>query len=91
MSTGVLGHFEMTCLQLLDPVFILFYFIQLCWILVACGIFLAVICELLVAACGIQFPKLELNLGPLHWECGILATGPPGKSHRLSILTMAGA
>ena len=20
------------------------------------------------------------NLGPLHWECGVLATGPPGKS-----------
>ena len=37
-------------------------------------------CELLVAACGIQFPDQELNLGPLHWELGILATGPPGKS-----------
>ena len=21
-----------------------------------------------------------MNLGPLHWECGILPTGPPGKS-----------
>jgi len=20
-----------------------------------------------------------LNLDPLHWECGVLATGPPGK------------
>ena len=22
----------------------------------------------------------ELLMGPLHWECGVLATGPPGKS-----------
>lgn len=22
-----------------------------------------------------------LNPGPLHWEAGVLATGPPGKSH----------
>ena len=22
----------------------------------------------------------ELNLGRLHWECGVLTTGPPGKS-----------
>ena len=21
----------------------------------------------------------RLNLGPLHWECGVIATGPPGK------------
>lgn len=30
--------------------------------------------------CGIQFPNQELNLGPLHWEHGPPATGPPGKS-----------
>ena len=36
-------------------------------------------CKLLVAACGIQFPNQGLNLGPLHWECGVLAPGPPGK------------
>ena len=34
--------------------------------------------ELLVAACGIQFPDQGLNLDPLHWEHGVLATGPPG-------------
>ena len=33
-----------------------------------------------VVACGIEFPDQGSNLGPLHWECGILATGPPGKS-----------
>ena len=34
----------------------------------------------LAEACGIQFPHRELNPGPLHWEHGVLATGPPGKS-----------
>ena len=37
-------------------------------------------CKPLVAACGIQFPDQGMNLGPLQRECGILATGPPGKS-----------
>ena len=41
---------------------------------------LLVACELLSAACGIEFPDQGSNLGPLHWECGVLATGPPGKS-----------
>ena len=35
---------------------------------------------ILVAACGIQFPDQEWNPGPLHWEHGVLATGPPEKS-----------
>ena len=26
-----------------------------------------------------------MNLDPLHWECGVLAIGPPGKSHFLCI------
>ena len=30
-------------------------------------------------ACGIQFPLQGSNPGPLHWECGVLPTGPPGK------------
>ena len=41
---------------------------------------LTVVCELLVVACGIQFPDQESNSGPLHWEFGVLARGPPGKS-----------
>ena len=41
---------------------------------------LVVACELLVAACVTQFPNQGSNLGPLHWECGILATVSPGKS-----------
>ena len=34
----------------------------------------------LVVACGIQFPYQGPIWGPLLWEHGILATGPPGKS-----------
>ena len=34
----------------------------------------------LVATYGIQFPDQGSNLGTLHWESGVLATGPPGKS-----------
>ena len=34
----------------------------------------------LVVACGIQFPDQGSNPGPLHWEHGVPATGPPGKS-----------
>ena len=43
-------------------------------------IYLAVARELLVAACGIELPDQGSNPGPLHWERGVLATGPPGKS-----------
>ena len=42
--------------------------------------------KLLVAVCGIKFPDQESNLGPLHWEQEVLATGPPGKSHNVWIL-----
>ena len=37
-------------------------------------------CKHFVVACEIYFPNQELNLDPPHLECGILATGPPGKS-----------
>ena len=37
-------------------------------------------CKLLVVACGIQLPDQGSNLGPLHREHGVLATGPRGKS-----------
>ena len=29
---------------------------------------------------GFQFSDQGLNLCPLQWECGVLTTGPPGKS-----------
>ena len=55
--------------------------IWLCRVLVvACRIFLVVGCDLLVAACGTWFPDQGSNPGPLHWECGVLTTGPSGKS-----------
>ena len=40
-------------------------------------------CELLIAACGIQFPDQGLNLGPLHWELRVVTTGPLGKSQNM--------
>ena len=40
-----------------------------------------------LAACGIQFPEQGMNPGPMHWECGVLATGPPGKSLWLPLIT----
>ena len=41
---------------------------------------LVVVFECLVSAGGIYFPDQGQNLGPLHWEHGASATGPPGKS-----------
>ena len=38
------------------------------------------VCELFAVACGMQFPDQALNPGLLHWECGVLATGPLWKS-----------
>ena len=36
--------------------------------------------RVLVAACGIYFLDQRSSPGPLHWEHGVLAAGPPGKS-----------
>ena len=44
----------------------------------------------LVAVCGISFPDQRLNLGPLHWECRVLATEPPGKSLSISTQQFGG-
>ena len=59
-----------------------FYFIYLAVPGLSCGMWDLpyAACELLVAACEIQFPSQGWNLSPLHRECSILATGPPGKS-----------
>ena len=37
-------------------------------------------CRLLLVACRIQLSDQRLKPGPLHWECRVLTTGPPGKS-----------
>ena len=56
-----------------------FFYIWLRQVLLAAhGIFS---CKLLVAACGIWFSDQGSNLVSLHWECGLLATGPPGSPH----------
>ena len=49
--------------------FKIFLFIWLSWVLVAA-------CKLLVVTCWVHFPAQELNLDPLHWQFGVLATGP---------------
>ena len=63
--------------------FNIYLFIWLHQVLIAaCGIF-SVHCsiqDVLVAACGIYFPGQGSNRGLLHYECRVLATGPPGKS-----------
>ena len=48
--------------------------------ILSCGIGDPFLFFSLVVGSGIQFPKKGLNLGPLHWECRISATRPPGKS-----------
>ena len=37
-------------------------------------------CELLVVTRGVCFPDQGSTSGSQHWECRVLATGPPGKS-----------
>ena len=44
--------------------------------------------QVLVAACGIKFLDQGLNPGRLHWEHGVLATGPPGKSPSIMFLDL---
>ena len=51
-----------------QDLFFFLIFIWLCWVL--------------VVACGIY--NQGWNPGPLHWECRVLAGGPPGKSPGLS-------
>ena len=44
------------------------------------------LCQVLAAAGRIQFPDQGVNPGPLHWEQGVLAIGPPKKSQYLLFL-----
>ena len=52
-------------------VFLVFFFFWLHWAL-----------ETFYHYCGSRIYLLDqgLDLGPLYWECGVLASGPPGKS-----------
>ena len=47
------------------------------------GIFL-LCCITQTLSCRIEFADPGLNPGSLHWEFGVLATGPLGKSHIIS-------
>ena len=72
----------------------LFYLLWLhCVLVAACGIFIIVACQLLVAA-AIQFgikPSCPAPPPPTphhpHWTCGILASGPPRKSFQIDFLS----
>ena len=70
ISQTILGG--LACVQL-EPFYLLVLFLKILIYLFRLG-------RVLVAACGIWFPDQRLNLGPLHWERGVLPTGPPGKS-----------
>ena len=48
---------------------------------------LVVACKLLTVACGVSFPDQGWDPDPLHWEDGILATGPP-PGHTICGLTV---
>ena len=43
---------------------------------------LVVACRTFNCSVWICFLDLGSDPGPLNWECGVLATGPPGKSLR---------
>ena len=42
-------------------------------------------CKLLVTAHGVRFPDQGSNPSLLHWDRGVLATGPPGKPLRFPL------
>jgi len=56
------------------------YILVLCWVLVAARRIFN--CSMGTLSCGMWdlFTDQGSNPGPLHWEHGALATGPPGKS-----------
>ena len=54
-------------------------FIWLCWVFsVTRGVFDS--CGRQAPSCGTWDPWPGIEPGPLHWECGVLVTGPPEKS-----------
>ena len=59
----------------------LYLFIYLAALGFSCGMQ-----DILVEACGIQFPDQGSNPGPLHWEHRVLITGSPGKSPLVFII-----
>ena len=64
------------------PILLAFFLFWLCQVFQDAGFWVKAR-EPLVAWCGILLPDRGLNLGPLNWEHGVLATGP-AKSLQLS-------
>ena len=87
-----LHSWPMLLLNTFQNLFLYFLCVWLFRVLVAaCGILIMVgrifsggvrDSQLRVPSCGVWdlAPLPGTEPGPLHWECGVLATGPPGKS-----------
>ena len=75
------GGYSQFLIQLATGSGVLFFFFKLCWILVAA-------CELLIEPCRLYFSDQGVNPGPLYWECGVLATGPPWTSWVRGVLKL---
>ena len=58
---------------------VFFLFVCFCF-LIFIYLFIHLTASVLAVVCGTYFPDQGLNPGPLHWEHGILAIGPPRKS-----------
>ena len=80
---------QVDSLPLVPPFIFIKYLFSLIWLQqvsgVACRVFTAACgtlsCgEQTLRACWIHFPDQELNPGPLHWDCRVLAPGLPRKS-----------
>ena len=61
-------------------IFIFFFFLIFIWL----HWVLVVACRIFDLCCVLQ--EQGSNPGPLYWDCGVLATGPPSKSPSLSTL-----
>ena len=73
-------YMEHKCLHLKDGD-VAFYVSSRGRLLLSLNLFIFIwLCQVLAVACGSLFSSQGLNLGPLHWEHGVLTTGPPGKS-----------
>ena len=62
-----------------ETAYIAFFFLVLLKNVTIIYLFIC-LCRVLVEVCGIYLPDQGWNLGPLHWQRRVLATGPPGKS-----------
>ena len=71
------GHIAISCVKF--PFASLFFWKNNFYCLINKIFFFIWLCRVLVVTCGIKFPDQGSNLGSLHWELRILATGPSEK------------